>query len=160
MTMQICVPAETTACALGADRVATAITETLARQGKAGEVRRTGSRGAFFLEPLVEVVHGGARLGFGPVRPEDVAALFADGEPPSRRHPLCVGDPDQLPWLAAQTRLTFARVGKLEPLDFAGYAAMGGLTALRTALGMPADEVIAAIAASGLRYMTKLLEWH
>jgi formate dehydrogenase iron-sulfur subunit len=149
--MQISVPAETTACALGADAVAAALQEQLQRLGATAQVIRTGSRGAFFLEPLVEVVDGGQRLGFGPVSAAQVPELLNSADMPSREHPLCIGDPDQHPWLAAQTRLTFARVGKLRPLDYAAYADTNGLTALRTALAMSADEVIDAVTASGLR---------
>lgn len=151
MKVQISVAAETTACALGADAVAAAIAEQINQLGIAAELRRPGSRGAFFLEPLVEVRHGQHRLGFGPVQPDEVAGLFANGALPGEQHPLCIGDPEELPWLASQTRLTFARVGKLEPLDFSAYTATGGLAALRAALSTPADEVIAAVEASGLR---------
>ena len=41
--------------ALGASRLAAALAENAARQGIPLEVVRTGSRGLFWLEPLVEV---------------------------------------------------------------------------------------------------------
>ncbi|MBF0394208.1 MAG: formate dehydrogenase, partial [Alphaproteobacteria bacterium] len=66
------VPGDSGAASVGADRVAAAIAER-------APVVRTGSRGAYFLEPLVEVEIGGRRLGYGPVAPEDVPSLFAAG---------------------------------------------------------------------------------
>ena len=149
--MQISVPAETTACALGADAVAAALQDQLQQRGSIAEVIRTGSRGAFFLEPLVEVVDGGRRLAFGSVSADQVTELFDGAGRPAHDHPLCIGNPDEHPWFAAQQRLTFARIGKMQPLDFAAYVDMNGLTALRAALAMSADEVIDAVTASGLR---------
>ncbi len=57
--------------ALGADEVAQAFAD-------AGcTVVRTGSRGLFRIEPLVEVEQAdGSRLAFGPVEPGDVAAVL------------------------------------------------------------------------------------
>ncbi len=151
MNAQISIAAETTACSLGADEVAAAISVELERHGMAVQVVRHGSRGAFFLEPLVEIVNEGRRMGFGPVHVTDVPNLFAGGQLPDSEHDLCIGDPDEYPWLATQTRLTFARIGRMAPLDFDAYQQMHGLKALRTALHMPNDEVINAVEASGLR---------
>src|SRR3546814_20276163 len=65
--------------ALGADDVARAF-------AAAGcEVVRTGSRGLFSIETLVEVESAGKRIGFGPVGPEDVAAVLDE----IGRAPLC-----------------------------------------------------------------------
>src|SRR3546814_16723821 len=83
--------------ALGADEVAGAFRD-------AGvEVVRTGSRGLFRIEPLVEVDTPEGRLGFGPVGPHDVAMVL-DGSPTNR-----IGDVAALPFFAGQTRFTFAR---------------------------------------------------
>src|SRR5205085_1150007 len=54
--------------ALGADEVARALSELGA------EVVRTGSRGLFRIEPLVEVETPSGRVGFGPVGAEEAAA--------------------------------------------------------------------------------------
>ncbi len=53
--VRVFVPRDATACALGADRVAAAIAEGAAGRGIEIELLRNGSRGAFWLEPLVEV---------------------------------------------------------------------------------------------------------
>src|SRR5215204_5566872 len=108
MATRIFVPRDAAARAVGADKVATAIAEEAKRKGLAVEIVRTGSRGLFWLEPLIEVETTGGRVGVGSVMAKDVASLFVDGLPvPS--HPLCVGRPEEIPSLKKQTRITFAR---------------------------------------------------
>jgi formate dehydrogenase iron-sulfur subunit len=87
MTTRIFVPRDAAARAVGADRVAAAIAQEAKRLGIAIEVVRTGSRGLFWLEPMIEVETPGGRIGFGPVAVKDVASLFADGLP-AASHPL------------------------------------------------------------------------
>src|SRR4029450_10510191 len=108
--------------AVGADRVAAAIAEETKRKGLDVEIVRTGSRGLFWLEPLVEVETPGGRIGFGPLVVEEVPGLFADGLP-AASHPLCVGRPEEIPFLKRQTRITFARCGIIDPLSLADYRA-------------------------------------
>ncbi|MDH3642351.1 MAG: formate dehydrogenase, partial [Gammaproteobacteria bacterium] len=125
MTARVYVPDETTACSLGADEVAACIEQQIDRHGIDAELIRNGSRGAFHLEPLVEVEAEGARsrqrVGFGPVSVESAPGLFDAGVLPTLDHPLSVGPVDQIPFLADQTRLTFARAGLFAPLDFESY---------------------------------------
>ncbi len=125
--------------ALGADPVA----DAFARAGC--EVVRTGSRGLFRIEPLVEVETPAGRIGFGPVGPEDVAAVH-DGT-----HPAKLGDIAALPFFAAQQRFTFARVGVIDPLSLADYEAHGGWAGLTAARALAPGEVVARVKASGLR---------
>src|SRR5262249_43132587 len=110
MATRLFVPRDAAARAVGADKVAAAIAEEAKRRGIAIEIVRTGSRGLFWLEPLIEIETPGGRIGFGPVAVKDVAGLFADGLP-SASHPLCVGRPEDIPFLKRQTRITFARCG-------------------------------------------------
>ncbi len=42
-------------------------------------------------------------------------------------HRLCVGKPEDHPFFAGQTRLTFARCGIIDPTSLADYAAHDGL---------------------------------
>ena len=86
MATRIFVPRDAAARAVGADKVAAAIAEETKRKGLAVEIVRTGSRGLFWLEPLVEVETPGGRIGFGPVTVKDVTSLFADGLP-AASHP-------------------------------------------------------------------------
>ena len=55
MTARIYVPNETTACSLGADAVAAVVEQQLRHHRIEAELIRNGSRGAFHLEPLIEV---------------------------------------------------------------------------------------------------------
>jgi formate dehydrogenase iron-sulfur subunit len=125
--------------ALGADGVA----EALAAAGV--EVIRTGSRGLFAIEPLVELETGAGRIGYGPVRAADVPAILAG------QHPRRLGPVDALPFFARQRRVTFARCGIIDPLSLADYEAHGGWAGLRAARTLPPATVVDQIAASGLR---------
>ena len=72
--------------------------------------------------------------------------------PDGGAHPLRLGVTDELPWLASQTRLTFARVGVVDPLDPDDFVAHGGLAGLRRALlARGAEQAIEDVLASGLR---------
>ncbi|MBB3983596.1 formate dehydrogenase iron-sulfur subunit [Sphingobium fontiphilum] len=125
--------------ALGADEVAQAFAQ-------AGcDVVRTGSRGLFAIEPLVEVETQAGRIGYGPVGPQHVAAVL-DGSHANR-----LGDVDALPFFASQQRFTFARCGITDPLSLADYAAHGGWKGLEAARAMSPQAVVDAVKASGLR---------
>nr|WP_047165879.1 NADH-ubiquinone oxidoreductase-F iron-sulfur binding region domain-containing protein [Sphingomonas sp. Y57] len=133
------ISADMASVALGADALADAFAD-------AGcTVVRTGSRGLFAIEPLVEVQEGEARIGYGPVGPGDVAAVLAGD------HPRRLGPVDALPFFARQQRFTFARCGINDPLDLAAYAASGGWRGLEAARAMAPQAVIDAVKASGLR---------
>ena len=144
---RVYVPRDSAATSVGADEVVTRITE-LAPQV---EVVRTGSRGLLWAEPLVEVQTPGGRVGYGPVAPGDVESLLAAGMLEGAPHPLGLGVVEEIPWLARQQRVSFARVGRNDPLDLDAYRDCGGLVGLTRALGGPAEEVADVILASGLR---------
>jgi formate dehydrogenase iron-sulfur subunit len=151
MTTRLHVPGDAGAIALGADRVARAIAEEAARRGEAVEIVRTGSRGLYWLEPMVEVTTPQGRIAFGPVRPTDVPALFAGGLLEGTGDTLRIGPPERIPFLARQTRLTFARCGVVDPASLADYEAHGGLAGLRAALAMAPEAIVATVTQSGLR---------
>ena len=145
--MKIYVPLDAAAKALGADDVAAAIVAEGLRRGVAVELVRNGSRGMVWLEPLVEVVTDAGRLAFGPLDTGDVAGLFGD----LSVHPRALGLTDELPWMRGQTRLTFARVGVIDPLSVVDYRDHGGLVGLQKALAMGPEAVVAEVTESGLR---------
>jgi len=136
---------------VGADEVAAAIERQAARSGAAVEVVRNGSRGMMWLEPLVEVVTAQGRVAYGPVTPDDVEGLFAAGFLNGAAHELGLGPTDQIAWLAEQDRLTFSRVGVIDPLSPRDYEAHGGLFALRRALTMTPEQICDEVTESGLR---------
>jgi formate dehydrogenase iron-sulfur subunit len=151
MSIRIYIPQDSTALALGAEAVAGAIASEAARRGKSIEIVRNGSRGLFWLEPLVEVETANGRLAYGPVAAADVPGLFAAGFPHGGKHPLALGPTAEIPFLKQQQRLTFARVGVTDPLSLADYEAHGGLAGLRAAQAMSPDEIVASVTHSGLR---------
>ena len=145
------VPGDSAARAVGADEVALALESEAALRGLPVTVVRNGSRGMHCLEPFVEVVPGDGRVGYGPVRPDDVAGLLEAGLLDGGEHPLRQGPVERIEWLAGQQRVTFARVGVVDPLSTSDYEAHGGLAGLRAALAMAPSDVVAAVADSGLR---------
>jgi formate dehydrogenase iron-sulfur subunit len=151
MAVKIYVPKDATACALGSDAVADAIVKRARGRGLEVVVIRNGSRGAFWLEPLVEVETGEGRLAFGPVAPEDVAGLFEAGFPGRADHALALGTIDGVAWLASQQRLTFARAGWTDPLSLEDYCSMEGYSGLVKALEMEPQAIVDEVRESGLR---------
>lgn len=145
------VPCDATAKALGAERVAAAISAEAARRNLAVRIVRNGSRGLFWLEPLVEVTTAAGRIGYGPVQAADVAALFDAGLLGGGAHALRLGPVEDIPELKRQERLTFARCGVIDPLDLADYRAHGGLRGLANALAMSPDAIVRTLTESGLR---------
>ena len=145
--MKIYLPLDSAAVALGADE----IVESLLFQAQARGINltlvRNGSRGMVWLEPMAEVVTDAGRMAFGPLTLADVPALFDD----LAAHPKALGLTDELPWMKAQTRLTFARVGVINPLSLDDYKAHGGLAGLTLALGMDKTAIVAEVTNSGLR---------
>jgi formate dehydrogenase iron-sulfur subunit len=155
MSLAVYVPADSAARSVGADDVAARLAAALPDGGR---MVRTGSRGALWLEPLVEVAGAdGVRHGFGPVTCEDVQRLLEAGlldpvaGPGAVDDPLALGPVDDLPWLRGQTRLAFARAGVVDPLSTPDYEAHGGMAGLRRALTMTPAEVVEEVVASGLR---------
>ena len=145
--MKIYLPLDSVSVALGADDIATAITAHASKTGVQVELIRNGSRGMVWLEPLVEMETPEGRIGFGPMTIADVPALFGD----LAQHSKAVGLVESLPWMAGQTRLTFARCGVIDPLNFSDFNANGGFAGLTCALDMASADIVSEVTASGLR---------
>ncbi|GGF64959.1 formate dehydrogenase iron-sulfur subunit [Mameliella alba] len=139
--MKIYVPMDSAAKALGAEDVVAA----LRAEAPDADIIRTGTRGMIWLEPLVEVEIDGVRHGFGPAEPSDAAAIL-DGTSAK-----ALGPVEDLEWMKRQTRLTFARVGVIDPLSLDDYEAHGGLKGLRVALDLSAQQIVDEVKTSGLR---------
>jgi formate dehydrogenase iron-sulfur subunit len=151
VTPRIYIPGDSGALALGAEKVVKAIEQELAERNIEANVVRNGSRGAYFLEPMVEVETGEGRVAYGPVKPSEVKSLFDGGFLSGGRHNLRLGDPEVIPFIARQTRLTFARCGIIDPLSLEAYEHHGGLAGLRKAVAMAPAEIVAEVTESGLR---------
>lgn len=139
----IYIPCDTTAISLGANELAAhirAIRPDLA-------IKRNGTRGLFWLEPLIEVDTPQGRVAYGPVEVEDIDdAMLAGGD-----HPKRLGNIEEHPYLAQQNRLTFSRIGKIDPLSLEDYQSLGGFKGLSHALTMTPQDIVSEVKDSGLR---------
>ena len=147
----IFVPGDSGALALGAEAVCGAIGREAAARHLDVTVVRNGSRGAYWLEPLVEVEGPHGRLAYGPVGAADVPGLFEAGWLEGGAHRLALGAVESLPWFRGQQRLTFQWVGRIDPCSVADYGANGGYAGLRRALSMDPADIVEQITRSGLR---------
>jgi len=151
MSARVFVPGDSSALSVGADAVAGAIFAEARRRGADLAIVRTGSRGLFWLEPLVEVETAAGRVGYGPVAPGEAAELFDAGFLAGGAHPKALGLIEDIPYLARQQRLIFARCGLIDPLSLDDYRNHGGLRGLERALALGPKATIEEIIASGLR---------
>ena len=149
--MKIFVPCDMAALSVGADAVARAITEQIAKRRLDATVVRNGSRGMFWLEPLVEVETPKGRVAYGPVTVESVASLLDAGLLEGKTHPLCLGLTEEIPYLKNQERLTFARCGIIDPLSLADYISRNGYKGLQNALKLTPEQIVEEVTNSGLR---------
>jgi formate dehydrogenase iron-sulfur subunit len=151
MSIRIYVPGDSAALALGADAVAKAVMAEAVRRRIAVTLVRNGSRGMLWLEPLVEVQTAKGRVAYGPVSPEDAAALFDADFLNGGKHVLSLGLTEELAYLKKQERLTFARVGITDPVSLEDYLAHDGYQGLRKALTMQPAAIVQQVTDSGLR---------
>lgn len=154
--LRVYLPRDAVALALGADELALTLTDEVRRRGLCLDLIRNGSRGLFWLEPLVEVQTPGGRIGFGPVSVDDLGSLFEAGAfDPIRAqaavHRLALGPVEEIPYLKRQQRLVFARMGLTDPVSLADYEAHGGWTGLRRAAALTGSAVVEQVLDSGLR---------
>lgn len=143
--MRFFIPQDTTALACGAEAVAQALLDANI------EPVRNGSRGMFWLEPLLEVEIAQGRIGFGPVSDKDVATILKALESDASSHDLYLGAVDEIEYLASQQRLTYARAGLGDPLCLENYQALDGFNGLKRALTMSPQQIVDEIKNSGLR---------
>jgi formate dehydrogenase iron-sulfur subunit len=137
------VPCDAAAVSVGADDVAAAL------EAAGATVRRNGSRGMLWCEPLVELeADDGTRSGFANVSVSEVDALLAGDLDATDR---ALGPMDRHEWLTRQHRVSFTRVGVIEPTDLAAYRAHGGLAGLERALTLEPAAVVEEVTTSGLR---------
>ncbi|MED5609663.1 NADH-quinone oxidoreductase subunit NuoF [Pseudomonas sp. JH-2] len=150
--LRLCVPRDSVARAVGAEQVAAALAREAERRQLPLELRRTSSRGLYWLEPLVELEDAdGRRLGFGPLAEQDVPGLLDALAADPAGHPLALGPVEDIPYLKSQQRLLFARAGITRPLSLEDYRAQGGFAGLERAMAMDTADVVAAVLDSGLR---------
>jgi formate dehydrogenase iron-sulfur subunit len=96
MKMRIFVPRDAGAIAVGADDVVTALEQAAEKRGLPIEIIRNGSRGLYWLEPMVEVATVKGRVAYGPVSPTDVPSLL-DAVASHGSHALRLGLAEEIP---------------------------------------------------------------
>lgn len=149
--VRVFVPRDSAACSIGANDVARRIIEIAQERRISVELVRNGSRGMYWLEPLVEVETRQGRVAYGPVEEPAVEELFDTGFLEANDHALKLGFTEEIPFLAKQDRFSFARVGVIDPLSSSDFLSHGGLSGLKAALSMGQHEVVEAVLDSGLR---------
>src|ERR1700723_1102351 len=150
MSLRIFVSRDAGAVAVGADEVALVLALAADKRGIDIEIVRTGSRGLYWLEPMIEVATPKGRVPYGPVPAADAASVL-EAMNANGAHPLLLGVSDEIPWLKRQTRLTFARCGVVDPRSVEDYRAHDGYKGLERALTLSRDAILADVATSGLR---------
>jgi len=131
MSITIYVPCDSQRRSMGANRVASAITHEAAKRGISIELIRNGSRGMYWLEPLVEVATSNGRIAYGPVQASDVPSLFDADFTQGGAHALSLGLTEEIDYFKKQQRLTFARIGKTDPVSLTDYVNNDGYRGLK-----------------------------
>jgi formate dehydrogenase iron-sulfur subunit len=128
---------DTSSRAAGAGRLADAW-----RDRSELQLIHTSSRGAFFLEPMVERDAPKGREAWFNVVPDDLPHIVGGvgGMPIAG-----------IPFLQQQTRFTFANFGITEPLAFDEYQTRGGFKGLAAAQGLSPEAIIEELRISRLR---------
>ncbi|MGY6277789.1 formate dehydrogenase beta subunit [Methylomonas sp. MgM2] len=142
---------DSTALSLGAEQVAKKLQELVSSKNPDVQVVRNGSRGLFWLEPLVEVETAQGRVAYGPVQAENIASLLEAGFLEGKEHPLYLGNIEDLPYFKNQNRLTFARVGLTDPVSLDDYIAHDGYRGLKNAIALQPADIVKQVTESGLR---------
>jgi formate dehydrogenase iron-sulfur subunit len=151
MSVRIYISRDSGALCVGAQEVAMQFFKLAEQKGLDIEIVRTGSRGMYWLEPLVEVARPEGRVGYGPVRPPDVEELIGAGMLDGKAHRLSLGLVEEIPFFKSQTRLTFKHCGIVDPRSLEDYKAHGGYKGLAKAIEIGPEATVEEVVNSGLR---------
>ena len=123
-------------------------------------VHKTGCQGFCELGPLVRIQKGDRTVQYVKVQPEDVKEIYEHtilGNDVIERLLYQKGEkkyvqPEDIPFIAKQTRIVLENCGKLDAESLDEYLAAGGFKSLEKAMfQMDRDQVIEEIDKSGLR---------
>lgn len=151
MATRIYIPQDSAAVSVGADDVAETLVQQSAHRGLKVDLVRNGSRGLYWLEPMVEVETDRGRIAYGPVSSEDIEPLLDSGLLEGSDCALCLGPTSDIAYLKNQQRFTFSRAGVGDPLCIDNYRQLHGFAGLEQALSMSAQGIVDEVKASGLR---------
>lgn len=145
------IPRDTAAVAAGVEKLIPLIQKLAQAQQQPIKIVRNGTHGLLWLEPLIEVQTSQGRIAYGPVTPKDLPSLFDANWLQGQPHPLCHGITTEIPYLKNQERLTFSRIGHIDPLSLDDYAAHDGWQGLHQALSLNPATLVEHMIESGLR---------
>ena len=151
MTYKIFIPRDSSALSLGADKVYKEILSESKKRDINIEIIRNGSRGLFWLEPMIEVETPKGRVAYGPINISDINSLFDNEFFLGKKHNLFLGVTEEIKWLKNQERLTYARVGITDPVSIEDYEGLDGFKGLKNALKLSPEKIVQEVADSGLR---------
>ena len=123
-------------------------------------VKKTGCQGFCELGPLVRIQKGDKMVQYVKVQPEDCKEIYEKtilGGDVIERLLYHKGEkkyvgPEEIPFIAKQTRIVLENCGKLDAESLDEYLASGGFNALEKAMfQMDRDQIIEEIDKSGLR---------
>jgi len=123
-------------------------------------VKKTGCQGFCELGPLVRIQKGDKVIQYVKVQPEDCEDILEKsvlGDEIIERllyhkEETAYVSPDEIPFIAKQTRIVLENCGKFDAESLDEYLAAGGFEALRKAMfEMTREQVIDEVDASGLR---------
>ncbi len=123
-------------------------------------VKKTGCQGVCELGPLVRIQKGDQVVQYTKVQIDDCKEIFeksvlGDQVIDSllyRQNDIAYKAPDEIPFIAKQTRIVLENCGKFDAESFDEYLAGGGFSALQKALfEMTPEEVVDEVDKSGLR---------
>ena len=151
MSYKIFIPRDSSALSLGADKVYKEILSESKKRDINIEIIRNGSRGLFWLEPMIEVETSKGRVAYGPINISDINSLFDSEFFLGKKHNLFLGVTEEIKWLKNQERLTYARVGITDPVSIEDYEGLDGFKGLKNALKLSPEKIVQEVADSGLR---------
>jgi len=150
MTLRFYISRDAGSEAVGIDDILAALTAAAKSKTVEIEIIRTGSRGLYWAEPLIEVATPAGRVAYGPLDVADVPSVL-DAAMSGGEHPKRLGLTEEIPWLKRQTRLTFARCGIVDPRSLEDYRAHGGYKGLERAISLGPEAIVEEVVQSGLR---------
>lgn len=123
-------------------------------------IKKTGCQGICELGPLVRIQKKDSVIQYTKVREEDCEEIFERSVKGDeviesllyKQKGVHYKSPDEIPFIAKQTRISLENCGKFDAESLDEYIASGGFSALAKALfDMTADEIIDEVDQSGLR---------
>jgi formate dehydrogenase iron-sulfur subunit len=97
VSVTVYIPQDSGALSMGANSVVAAVEKEAQKRGQQIQIVRNGSRGMYWLEPLVEVATANGRVAYGPVSARDVTGLFDAGFLEGGKHGLSLGLTEEIP---------------------------------------------------------------